>query len=462
MTHNLLNRLAAYAAHFTKMRGASSLAVTTGAALTLSTSLIAAEIPLLNHNFDSDAIPLNPGYTTSISGWVNTGYGTSGVYAPESQKQYSDAGSRGQVAFLWNGGRLSQTINTTLTLGEQYQLTFDIGQPKNHTEQHFVVRFKAKGLVLAQAHIDEFNVTDNHWNTGNLYFTANETMPIGEPLVVEFQNLSSSTLSQTDIDNITLSTAGTGTASPGTQLGPLTMIIEDSTLLVPNQYPNINAALRYLDDKQIKVGTTVTIQVTDCTNQVYNESINVAHPNGNFIHIVGNVDSPESCVLQFNGVSGFVLSENSHLKSLKGFSLNGDKHSEAIGIDINRNSSIHQVSYMHITGFKMGFKVENSSSSNLSNSTIENARVAGVSSIMGSSMTADNVVSKNNARGFYASNGANLYLINSSANYNSYIGIYARAGAYISTLNTTSTSNGTYNYYPKFNSLGSYGAYIGK
>lgn len=338
MTYNLLNRLAAYAANFTKICGVTSLAVTTGAALTLSTSLIAAEIPLLNHNFDSDAIPLNPGYTTSISGWVNTGSGTSGVYAPESQKQYSDAGSRGQVAFLWNGGRLSQTINTTLTLGEQYQLTFDIGQPKNHTEQHFVVRFKAKGLVLAQAHIDEFNVTDNHWNTGNLYFTANETMPIGEPLVVEFQNLSSNILSQTDIDNITLSTAGTGTASPGTQLGPLTMIIEDSTLLVPNQYPNINAALRYLDDKQIKVGKTVTIQVTDCTNQVYNESINVAHPNGNAIHIVGNVDSPESCVLQFNGVSGFVAENGSHIGLIEGFDITGNSTHATFGIRALNNS----------------------------------------------------------------------------------------------------------------------------
>ena len=338
MTYNLLNRLAAYAANFTKICGVTSLAVTTGSALTLSTSLIAAEIPLLNHNFDSDAITDTSNAHYSISGWVSTGSGTIGFWAPAGNGTYYDEiGNRGQVGFLSNGGRISQTTNANLIQNETYTVAFDIGYPKTESEPNFVVRIKANGLVVAQEQSSHFQMQPGHWSRESLTFTATEGMPIGAPIVVEFSKLSSEK-SEADIDNITLSTSGTGTASPGTQLGPLTMIVEDTTLLVPNQYPNINAALRYLDDKQIKVGKTVTIQVTDCTNQVYNESINVAHPNGNAIHIIGNVDSPESCVLQFNGVSGFVAENGSHIGLIEGFDITGNSTHATFGIRALNNS----------------------------------------------------------------------------------------------------------------------------
>ena len=99
-------------------------------ALFASHLAFSAEIPLLNHNFDSDAIPPAPGYTTHISGWVNSGYGEIGVWAPTSGGNiFHNMGERGQIAYVNSSGRISQTINLSLLEGETYTLTFDVGRP---------------------------------------------------------------------------------------------------------------------------------------------------------------------------------------------------------------------------------------------------------------------------------------------------------------------------------------------
>ena len=132
------------------------------------------------------------------------------------------------------------------------------------------------------------------------------------------------------------------------------MIMEDKTLLVPDQYPNIHMALKYLDDKHIKVGKTVTIQVTDCTNQVYTESINVAHPNGNAIHIVGNIDNPENCVLQFNGSNGIEVIGNFELGMISGFNIIGNRTEGTSGIIASEGGRIDIGSSVHISSFEIG------------------------------------------------------------------------------------------------------------
>lgn len=326
-------------------------------ALFASNLAISAEIPLLNHNFDSDALPPHPGYTTRISGWVDSGLGQIGVYAP-----YIDgARSHGQVGYLHSGGRISQTANTNLSDGETYQLHFDIGQVANQNASHFMVRFKANGLVLAQEHSDNFNVAPGTWSSGNLSFVANSSMPIGEPLVVEFHNLATATGHEVVIDNVQLTNAGTIPTDPQDEsISNLSIIVKDKTLLVPDQYPDINAALRYLDDKQIKVGKTVTIQVTDCTNQVYTESVNVTHPNGDAIHIIGDTENPENCVLQFNGVSGIVAENSNKIGYVNGFTLNGNHlpNSKTAGFLAARGASIILGKNIQVTGFFNGFDAQ--------------------------------------------------------------------------------------------------------
>ena len=288
--------------------------------LLTTTSSLAANIPLLNHNFESDAIPPDPGWTTRISGWVNSGVSDFGVYFPGDEyhkNMFHNLGNRGQVAYINRGARISQTVNQSLLAGETYTLTFDTGDRPEY-ELTFAARIKANGLVIAQLTSAEMDLKDREWTNNSLSFIATNDMPIGFPVVIEFANLATQP-NQVNLDNITFSTAGTAITLPGTQLGTLTLITQDATLLVPDQFPNINMALRYLDDKQIKVGKTVTIQVTDCDHQVYTESVEVAHPNGDAIHIIGNTESPESCVLQFEDVSGFVAQNGNRIGLIDGF-----------------------------------------------------------------------------------------------------------------------------------------------
>lgn len=434
--------------------------------LLLSPSIHANNITVLNHNFDSDVIPPDPGWTTHISGWVNSGLGEFGVYAPNSGSLYfTNVGNRGQVAYLNQGARMTQTVNASLLQNETYTLKFDVGQRLNHNNLHFIIRVKAKGLVLAQLSSTELNLISGDWITASLTFTATSDMPIGEPLVVEFSNLAT-TWQQVAIDNVFLTTADTGTTSPGTKLGPLTMIMEDTTLLVPDQYPNINAALRYLDDKQIKVGKTVKIQVTDCTNQTYTESINVAHPNGNAIHIVGDTDNPTNCILQFNGANGFLASGNNEVGLIQGFSLVGTGITSSAGIYATNGATINVGQGVEASNFGVGFKARYGGQVFANNTRSFNNSRHGYSSEDDSALTAnytesfdnqfegyhakresyiqaDYSTARNNRYGYASVDSSHVSANFSSSNDNSLIGYYATGSSQIHSRESSAMNNPT-------------------
>lgn len=400
--------------------------------LFISNLALSAQIPLLNHNFDSDAISTTASVNYFISGWVDSGEGVIGVWAPAGNGTYYDEmGNRGQIAFLANGGRFSQTVNANLILGETYTISFDAGHPKTHNYPNFVVRVKAKGLVIAQEQSSNFSLLLGKWKTESLTFTATENMPIGEPIVVEFSNLSRVARSEIDIDNVTLTTAGTGTTAPGTNLGPLTMIMEDTTLLVPDQYPNINVALRYLDDKQIKVGKTVKIQVTDCSNQVYTESVNVAHPNGDAIHIIGNGDNPELCTLQFNGVSGFLADNASRIGLVDGFSVIGTQHQDIRGFAALNGSSINLGPNLMVSNFEDG--VFSSSNSTINADYVKSSfnLSAGFKSTNNASINANFAMATGNELGFRAQYSGFIQATESKALNNITFGFTAVSGGVI-------------------------------
>ena len=428
-------------------------------ALFFSNLALSEQIPLLNHNFESDAIPPDPGWTYHISGWVDSGYGEFGVYAPKNNSIYfTDVGNHGQVAYLNQGARITQTASTSLLQGETYTLTFDVGQRKNHNNLHFAARMKAKGLVVAQLISTEINLIPDGWVTASLSFTATSEMPIGEPLVVEFDNLAT-TWEQFALDNIILSKAGSGSTSPGTNLDALTLIVEDTTLLVPDQYPNINVALRYLDDKQIKVGKAVTIQVTDCTNQVYTESINVAHPNGDAIHIVGNTDNPESCVLDFGNSSGFVLNNGAKLASLKGFSITGTGQANTSGILVNKSSLLADAEYLIVSNFENGITVSNHSSFTGSYLTSKNNLAVGFNTILHSYSHISNSSTSYNNDGFHTANNSSLYMIGSIATNNSRYGILAALNSHNTVISSSASYNGD-NYHPNINVFANHASLI--
>ena len=159
-------------------------------ALLFTATSSAENITVLNHNFEHDAIPPEPGYTTHITGWVNSGFGGIGIFAPEENGSgYLNMGGRAQIAYLNHGGRISQTASASLIEGEIYTLTFDIGQRIVFNNPHFVARIKSQGETLAQLHSDSFNIQSGEWTTQSFSFTATSDMPIGNSIVVEFQNL---------------------------------------------------------------------------------------------------------------------------------------------------------------------------------------------------------------------------------------------------------------------------------
>lgn len=183
-----------------------------------SGGLAAKHIPILNHNFDSDVIDPELRATTRISGWVDTGFGLLGVYAPTNNgtghSYYNEIHNNGQVAYLTQGARVSQKLHIRLVNGERYTLTFDVGHRLDQYAPNFVARLKANGLVLAQLHSNSYQTVQGDWVTQTLEFTANEAMPLGERLAIEFHNLANDGGFQVNLDNITLTTAETGEELP--------------------------------------------------------------------------------------------------------------------------------------------------------------------------------------------------------------------------------------------------------
>lgn len=429
-----------------RSRSPFNASVVTGLLLTalIGSNSYAEEITLLNHNFDYDATSPDLGVTSKISGWVSSGFGDIGAVAPQGRGvNYNSVGARGQVAFLAAGGRIYQSTKVNLQNGESYTLTFDIGQDLAQTTQHFWVRLKADGAIIAQEHIEKYQVEPGEWSTGSLTLVAQPTMPIDKPLVVEFQNLANGGDANVDIDNVRLFTAGTLPVEPDEKLAPLSVITEDKILLVPDSYPTIHDALDYLDDKLIKVGKTVTIRVTDCSNQRYDKPINVAHPNGKALHFIGNVESPESCLLQFNNSDGFVAANGSSIGLIDGFYIKGnhvENAPETSGVLATYSSFIKVGANMVVSDF-----------------------LNGVASKFGSSLLADGSKAHHNDSGFVAWSGyisanyvesysnishgvlANVggiaYANNANVHDNDGVGIYANVGATVVSARATADNN---------------------
>ena len=420
----------------------NTLKVLASSAFLLSNSVFAGNLTVLNHNFDFDAIPPSPGYTTSITGWVNNGYGDIGVVAPVADgNDYTNVGGRAQVAYLNEGGRISQTISTSLVNDETYTLSFDVGQNLNQTNHNFVARVKAQGHVLAQLQSDSFTIPSGGFTSQTLQFTATSDMPIGQPVVVEFYNLATTTGQRVDLDNVTFATAGTGTDAPADNLGPFTMIMEDTTLLVPDHYPNINVALRYLDDKQIKAGKTVTIKVTDCTNQMYTESINVAHPNGDAIHFLGDTQEPLNCTLQFNGTSGFVVENGNRIGWIEGFNIVGDLTADTYGISASDGGMSKVGENTVVSYFSSGMYAHNEGMIFADGTYAHHNTKIGFMTAFSSTISARGAISSYNLVGFRSANNSSVYVYQATASNNSRSGFESSHAGYMYASQTSNSGN---------------------
>ncbi len=415
---------------------ASTVLLTSGATF-------ANNITILNKNFESDFIPVATGYTTSISGWVNSGAGNIRVQVPESNGiQYESIGDQAQVAVLDAGGRISQATKIPLVENETYTLKFDSGWRNDQLGQHVVGRLKANGLVLAQLHSDDFSKSKGNWSTETFSFTADSTMPLGKLVVVEFQNLALIPDFQANIDNVHLSIAGTGvTKLPQASLGSITLINTDTTLKVPETYSDINAALASLNDKRIQPGYKVTIKVSDCSNQTYTQPIDIYHPNANKIHIIGNVDLPSACVLQFNGTSGIVANNGNQLGKIDGFTIKGDLSPGTTGLHAILSSMITTGESITVSSFARGIVAEHDATIIANNVTSENNIDIGVYSYSGGYIAANSAVSSGNLAGFVAEGASIIEANNAEALNNIENGFASLYNSTLRASNSTSKSN---------------------
>ncbi len=394
--------------------------------IALSTALVtnaalAENARILNHNFESDVLPISPSKIDYISGWVSTGTGEIGTMFPEgNQVHYNGIVSQAQVAYLNEGGRFSQLVGATLEKGETYTLTFDVGSRLDQLRRNIVARVKANGLVLAYQHSDKFTTGSGEWSTETFTFTATDDMPIGLPIALEFQNLATKPDHQVNIDNITLTIAGTG---------QITSIKENIELLVPELYPTIPDALNYLDDKLIQAGKVVTIKVTDCSNQTYTQPIEINHPDGQFIHIISGHDTPNNCTLKFTNSNGISVQSGHQLGLIDGFTLQGNRASNSKGILVNENGILRTGPNLKLYNFNYGLWAE-------SNASVHAEKVQFYA---------------NSAYGLYANMDAYVNASLSSATNNSHSGIFANHSSVINGTGSLTQSNTSYGYFAQFN-----------
>ena len=414
-------------------------------------SALAENISVLNQNFESDAIQPSTGFNSFISGWVNSGYGSIGAKAPLGDGvDYTNIANHGQVAFLNEGARLTQTVGADLQDGETYTLTFDAGRPKSESGQSYIVRFKANGLALAQLQVDGSAVTPGTWEQKSFSFTSDASMPIGKPIVIEFQNLAASTGNQVHIDNVKVSKAGTGTPLPIESLGDngLDMVPVNLTLKVPESFATINDALDYMDNLHIRVGKTVTIKVSDCTNQIFGQPIEVDHPHGEYIHIVGDTSNPANCKLQFNGSTGFIADDNRSIGLIDGFHINGNDTADTQGVVAKNGANITLGTNMWVSNFENGVQAEKNGRVFAEEVTSFGHTGSGFYAYYNGLIQASGANSYDNTiDGYRAHHSGQIYADYALAQNNLQRGFFGLNSSYISANYASSTSSGNEGFY---------------
>lgn len=414
--------------------------LTTACLAFFSSSVFAAtKAAILNQNFESDTLAIATLKSTQIAGWLNVGTGNIGVYVPKNGTDYNNVASRSQVAYLEGSGKIRQGLQAKAVEGETYTLTFDAGRPLDQDTMFVTAKLTANGFVLAQTAVNHTQLNKGEWGQYSLSFSAEKSMPIGSPIVIEFHNLSFGADSRVDIDNVQLTATG---GLPNSQVRNFVQIEGATTLSVPSDYANINDALAYLHDKFIANDAVVTIQVDDCTDQVYQQPIQIIHPHGKQIEIIGNVADPSSCVLQFNGSSGFEIAHKRKLRLLNGFHIQGDRTAGTNGVSATKGAGIRVGAATVISDFHNGIEATLSGRVYANTVLISNNAGSGVVSKYSGYVQANGAQSKANAlHGFHSVDGGIMQTNNSKALENEQNGYFSENFGHIQSQEAEASGN---------------------
>ena len=399
------------------------------------------EVIVLNHKFDHDLIPIESSSLDSITAWQNTGNGPSGVELTQgSGVDYNDNVGFEQVAFLEEGGRISQALDITVEKGESYTLNYNVGRPLGTSGHSVIARVKSQGLVLAQKHTQAEHLEPGQRIAQNLTFTATETMPLGNKVAIEFYNPPTTAGSKVHINNVQMQIAGTGEVftPPIAETPPMDIIGDvvqnDLTIHIPEDFDDLNLALDFLDNKIIQNDKQVTLQVNNC-GATYDEPVVITHPQGSQLNIQGVT---ENCRLNFTGKNGFVVS--TALNKLSSFYLYGPNVVNGpTGLLVEDGATVGESNNVGYFNFEDGIKSTQKSHIKALNNFANNNKNNGLISILGGFIELNHTYLNSNLSGNLSQSNGVAYIYN-GLHANNNIGVTDNAYAYFLSSVYTNTS----------------------
>ena len=231
-------------------------------------------------------------------------------------------------------------------------------------------------------------------------------------------------------------------------------IVSNTTLSVPSQFATINLALTYLATLRITQGAIVTIQVADGTYNL-TSGINLNHPDGISIHLIGNTSNPALCKIvgtnppTFNGIS----CTNGHsFGLLDGFTI--DLTAKATlannfsGIYANNGSTLICGTHIFVNNWYYGINSSYNSTIIADYATVTYAGDVGIWAFVGSYISANYATSNNCSDfvngwgyGFQGEFGSTVLCTGASATGNNIAGIASLSNSTVRALSSTSSTN---------------------
>ena len=197
-------------------------------------------------------------------------------------------------------------------------------------------------------------------------------------------------------------------------------------------FTDLNHAFEELQSYSIPSDVTVTIQLGEGTH-VYGSRLDLKHRDGDQIQIVGNVDKPESVILDFVGHDGILIEDGYGLGLLQGVSISSDGSDDLDGITVKYGGRL-RVSDIIVSGFG-----DNRSASSGAGLKVHTNGVL--------VQDGDSVVADNNHDGFRAYHGGVMVLSKGAVASNNDIGFSASYGGVMSVRNTDAYDSGSVGFY---------------
>jgi len=180
------------------------------------TPVFTTPVFIANHSFEADLLPGDDTDTTSVSDWTTTGSAT-GVWNTTPTHFPLEAPNGENIAFIDQGGLISQTTTTVFAAATDYQLTVAVGDAAgNPNPTGWEIRLYAGAQLLGSASVIETDPPNGTFADVTLALSAEQlnvfSASYGDNIRVElFDNGASENV---QFDDIRLTYTSAGVATP--------------------------------------------------------------------------------------------------------------------------------------------------------------------------------------------------------------------------------------------------------